>query len=253
MPESSSSFHTRISERLRHKHRSITMWDYERIALLQFPDIYKAKAVNHTKYNGALTDYSELAPGHVTLVTVADVTNKNAVDPLRPKTPLDTLTKIYDYLKKIAPPCVTLHVHNPVFEEIKVCFDVKFHAGVDRGLSEQRLNRELKDFLSPWSSSCARDISFGGQIYKSSLINFVDERPYVDFVTCFKMFHIVPNDPDNNPTEDVDFIETTTAISILGSADAHEVNSLEPEVEGCDCPDNIIPSKEEILSTQSCS
>ena len=41
-------FYTRVSERLRHKGRAITQFDYERLVLDAFPTIYKVKCVNHT-------------------------------------------------------------------------------------------------------------------------------------------------------------------------------------------------------------
>ena len=39
--ESSQAFYTRISERLRHKDRAIDLWDYERLILEAFPQIYQ--------------------------------------------------------------------------------------------------------------------------------------------------------------------------------------------------------------------
>ena len=43
-------FYTRVSERLRHKDRAINLWDYERLILEAFPQIYKAKCLKHTCY-----------------------------------------------------------------------------------------------------------------------------------------------------------------------------------------------------------
>jgi hypothetical protein len=48
--EQSQAFFTRISERLRHKNRAITLWDYERLILEAFPQVYKVKCLNHTCY-----------------------------------------------------------------------------------------------------------------------------------------------------------------------------------------------------------
>jgi hypothetical protein len=45
--EDSSQFYKRVSERLRHKERAITIFDYERLVLESFPSIYKVKCVNH--------------------------------------------------------------------------------------------------------------------------------------------------------------------------------------------------------------
>src|SRR6202000_1570275 len=69
--EDSTAFATRMSERLRHKDRAITLWDYERLLLEAFPGIYQARCLNHTLYDPTTCgagSYHELAPGHVTVV-----------------------------------------------------------------------------------------------------------------------------------------------------------------------------------------
>lgn len=249
LQESSTAFYTRVSERLRHKRRAITMWDYERLVLQQFPEVYKVKAVNHTRFSGTLTNYSEIKPGHVTLIVISNVQNKNAVDPLRPKTSLSLLSAIDSYLAGIRPPCIHLHVKNPLYESIRVAFEVKFKAGVDSGFFEQKLNEEIRFFLSPWASECPKDIAFGGKVHKSMIINFVEERSYVDYVSCFKMYHIVPTDPNNKPHKDIEEAQATTTVSILGSADEHEISVIPIDQEACVCDDNEIKSTPQYLFT----
>lgn len=249
--EESRDYYTRVSERLRHKQRAITIWDYEHMILQKFPSAYKVKCVNHTRFEGTLENYSEMAPGHVTLVVVSNVQNKNAVDPLRPMTSLSMLEDIHTWVDDLNPMSAEIHVRNPLYEEVKVSFKVKFHTD-DFGYYRNKLEQELREFLSPWSSDCVADINFGGKIHKSVILNFVEERSYVDFVSCFKMFHIVPLDPENNPNEDIDEAVATTAVSILGSADEHEILQLDMDVEGCDCPDNEVLSTEQIASADEC-
>ncbi|MBK6282383.1 MAG: baseplate J/gp47 family protein [Draconibacterium sp.] len=60
--EESDEFYTRVSERLRHKNRAITIWDYEHIILQNFPSVYKVKCLNHTRYEGTATSINEAAP-----------------------------------------------------------------------------------------------------------------------------------------------------------------------------------------------
>ena len=248
--EQSADFYMRVSERLRHKQRAITIWDYERIILQNFPSVYKVKCANHTCFEGTLLNYSEIAPGHATLIVVSNVQNKNAVDPLRPKTSLSTLDEISDYIKELNPMGATIHVKNPIYEEVRVKFNVKFTKD-DLGYYQTKLEQEIKDFLSPWVSACASDIVFGGRIHRSMILNFVEERAYVDYVTCFEMNHIVPLDPSNNPTKDVEEAVATTAISILGSADKHFVTPI-PADEGCMCDDNEIIKTKKFSSKDEC-
>lgn len=236
--EQNDEFYVRVSERLRHKHRAITIWDYEHLVLEKFPKIYKVKCLNHTRYT-SIDDVNELAPGHVSLVIISDLQNKNACDPLKPKTSLITLTEIEEYVSSIKSPCAHLHVRNPIFEEIQVEFNVKFLQGFDIGFYGQQLQSEIKQFLAPWTFG-TKDIAFGGRIHKSVLINFVEDRPYVDYVTCFNMHQIIPTGLNTAPEilRDVEEAVTSTSASILTSAPTHLVTVL--ETEECACDDNLV-------------
>lgn len=213
--ETDPQFYTHTSERLRHKKRSITMWDYERMVLEQFPQIYKVKCLNHTavRMGGATPEKdNELAPGHVVVVTLPDLQNRNAFNPLRPQTSLGTLVEVAEFLKQHISPWVKIQVKNARFEEIQLDFRVKF-MNDDTAYYHDVLIGELEEFLSPWAYGGTRDIEFGGRMQRSVLLNFVEERPYVDYVTCFKMYHIV----DGVKSADVEEAEATSARSIFVS------------------------------------
>ena len=249
--EESSNYYTRVSERLKHKGRAITIDNYEKLILEEFPDIYKVKALDHTQFEGGLENYSELAPGHVSLIIISNLTNKNAVDPLKPKTSLITLTEIDEYIKAINPPCAIIHVKNPIYEEIRVELNVMFRQGLDKGFYEQQLITDIKKFLAPWAFDADVDISFGGRIHKSVILNFVEELSYVDFLTCFEMFHSHHTDPN----EDIDEAIASTAASILGSAETHTIKVLEAnedKIAECDCEDNDVAEPIVIGSVDDC-
>lgn len=248
--EESNEFYKRVSERLRHKNRAIAIWDYERIILQNFPSIYKVKCLNHTRYDKTLASINEAAPGHVSLVVVSGIRNSNVGDPLKPRTSLVTLYDIHAFIKKIHSPFVNLYVNNPVYEEIQVEFNVKFHTGFDKGIYQVKLEEALKEYLSPWAYETGSDIVFGGKIHKSVILNFVEEQEYVDYVTCFRMYHIIPGGPGHDSTVDVDEAMASTSASVLGSADTHKIHILETD-NGCECPDNQIISVE-IASSDEC-
>lgn len=249
--EESNEFYTRVSERLRHKNRAITIWDYERIILQNFSSVYKVKCLNHTSYKGIFSSINEASPGHVSLIIVSNIRNKNAVDPLKPRTSLVTLEDIDKFIKKIQSPYIKLHVNNPLFEEVRVKFNVKFHEGFDKGIYRVKLEETLIKFLSPWAYETGSDIVFGGKIHKSVILNFVEELEFVDYITCFEMFHFVPDNPNNNPAKDVDLAIASTSASVLGSSAVHEINVLVTDGE-CACEDNVIETIE-IASSDECS
>lgn len=235
LPETETNYFQRVAERLRHKNRAITIWDYERIVLEEYPAIYKVKCLNHTRMDEY---YSEQAPGHVSLTVVSNLRNQNAVNLLQPTTSLATLQSVKAFLEVVKDPFVTLHVKNPYFEEVLVVFNVKFLEGKDQGYYEKEINSDIKKFLSPWAYSEGVDIVFEGTMYKSKIINFIEELDYVDYVTCFKMYHII--DGNMADLKDTDEISTSKSSAILVSHPQHEIYIL--TTDDCECDDDNIQS-----------
>jgi hypothetical protein len=238
--ETGSHFFTRVSERLRHKNRAVTLWDYERMILEAFPHLHKIKCLNHLRFEpkGNSYIYHELAPGHVTLIAISNVHNQNGVNPLRPYTSLGELKKIEAFLKAHTTCMATLHVRNPIFEPIKASFDVRFFPGYDKDFYKKLLNTEIIRFLSPWAFENGSNIYIGGKVYKSALINFIEERPYVDFIENFKLGHF-PNKPTFDQ-ETKETIEPSTLCSILVSDEEHSITVISDKnmtatTEDCGC------------------
>jgi hypothetical protein len=196
--EVGKEFYTRVSERLRHKARAITPWDYEHLVLDRFPGIFKVKCITHTDPNCLCrkTDTvdketccgSQVAPGHVLMVPIANLQNRNATNPLQPKTSRRTLLEIEEYLRLHTSPFVHVHAKNPLYEQVMVYFHVQFTAGSDKGYYLKKLNDEIVQYLTPWAFDENADVSFAQKFYASAIINFIEERSYVDFITDFFMF-----------------------------------------------------------------
>lgn len=230
--ETTVAFATRVSERLRHKDRAIALWDYEHLILEAFPAIYQARCLNHTQYEPSATGtgiYRELAPGHVTVVTIPDRSGPDARDPLRPFTSLRELREIEQFLAERMSCFATLHVRNPQFEEVRVDLRVRLRAGVDETFHVNKLKREITEFLSPWAFRSDARPTFNGKVYKSVLVDFVEERNYVDFVSDVHLFHRLPGVTADGP--DLEEVAGSRAISILVSvpSDQHGVHAIRPD------------------------
>ena len=65
MKEAGNKFYTRVSERLRHKGRTIALWDYERLVLQYFPGVYKVKCINHA----SLSSFADA--GHTLIIELS--------------------------------------------------------------------------------------------------------------------------------------------------------------------------------------
>lgn len=241
--EQAGAFTTRVSERLRHKDRAIALWDYERLVLEAFPDLYQVRCLNHTRFepNASGTGtYSELAPGHVTVVAIPDLRTPNPLDPLRPATSLRVLHQVEQFLRRRVSCFATLHVRNPWFEEVKVDLRVRFRDGADETLTGKRLQDDITAFLSPWAFRVRQRPSFNGVIRKSVLVDFVEERAYVDFVTDVKLFHRLPGMPEGVDGPDLNRVVGSRAVSILVSVPSHRhgvhpIHATQDAVRGCGC------------------
>lgn len=210
--ESDMELNTRASERLRHKDRCITDWDYERVVLQEFPTVHKVKCIPHAK------DGVWLSPGHVLIVVIPDLRNKNAIDPLQPRVDANTLSRIKAFLEMRVGMQVAVEVKNPRYQKIQLDFKVKFRTGYEFNFYSGVLKDDLTRFLSPWACETDRPLSFGGQVYKSVLLDFVEDLAYVDYVTDFKMYSYTG---DFNDFADINEARPETPDAILVSDHNH--------------------------------
>ena len=220
--EADAAFYTRVSERLRHKQRAVSIWDYEHVVLQAFPGIYKTKCLNHTRLDaGPGGQLHELAPGYVTVVAVPDLRHAHAVNPLEPKVDLNTLAAVRAYLQAHAGQLVGVQVVNPAYERVRLRFQVEFLAGYPFATYRKQLQQDLLAYLSPWAFDSAAEIPFGGTLSKSVVLTFIERRPYVDFVTELTMQHLTgapgPPKPDNET------ITASDARAVLVSCSNHDI------------------------------
>jgi hypothetical protein len=215
--ETDNKFYTRVSERLRHKNRCITAWDYERIVLEAFPKVHKVKCIPHA------TENSWLAPGNVLLVVIPDLKNKNAIDPLQPKVDADTISRITSYVQERNGMQVKVTVKNPRYQKIQVDCKVRFYRNYEFNYYSTVLKQELLRFLSPWAYEANRYISFGGKVYKSVILDFVEDLNYVDYVTDFKMYSYIG---ETNNRIDINEVQPETPDTILVSDRTHIINPV---------------------------
>jgi hypothetical protein len=192
--EEDDSYFQRISERLRHKNRAIAIYDYEKMVLEAFPSIYKVKCLQNTTSTYAPFT---IAPGYVTLVVISNLRNKYAANPLEPKTSSIVLRQIKSFIQEQVSGHVQVEVENPIYERLLVEADIGFLPGFDPGFYGNQLNEDIKRFLSPWAFEEGEDIIFGGKVFRSDILAFIEKRFYVDFVNNFKLYHIL----DSSRTE----------------------------------------------------
>ncbi|MEL6852241.1 MAG: hypothetical protein AAFP92_27280, partial [Bacteroidota bacterium] len=180
---------TRMSERLRHKGRAVSPWDYERLVLQEFPVVATAKTLSQTLGLSAHVYEQDLnlAPGHVGLALIPDLNRVEASDALTPRLPLSVLEDIERYLQARSSPFISLHILNPRYEPVAVELEFVLQAGLDRAYYEAFLSKEISQFLAPWTKRPVAQPQFGREIREADLVQFIETRSYVVHITDLKM------------------------------------------------------------------
>lgn len=232
--ESKTDYYKRVSERLRHKNRAVTVWDYERLVLQEFPYVFKVKcfnAVKNSKDEAIRKKYVEA--GNILLLVVPDIQNPLVRNKLRPKLGISLLLRIRDYLQKLSSPFVKIEVRNPYYERVRVICKASFIGSRNSGFYITKLNNDIIDFLTPWVSGADVVEHFGNRLYRSKIMSFVQKRDYVDFVTSFSIvktnaeqeyFHLVDTARKNADDEE---ILPEFPWSILTSVEQHDIMAID--------------------------
>lgn len=224
--ENYNQYINRVSERLHHKNRSSSFWDFEHIILEEFPDINRVKCLPNTTID------LQSKPGHVLNVVVPNVQTLNNNSHI-PAFPQNHLEKIKRHLEQTSSPFANIEVVNPKYEEIKLKFNVKFNKGLNYRHYSEVLQQELIKFLNPWLNNAQSQLDFGVSIKGASIIYFIEKLPYVNVITNLTVLQvigkrIVPRDltKSSNIT-----IEPSTPISIFISSNKHIIQVISDEVE----------------------
>ncbi|MBQ4805309.1 baseplate J/gp47 family protein [Aquimarina sp. MMG015] len=232
--ESDDEYYRRISERLRHKNRAITLWDYEHLIMQEFPEVFRVKCLNHTSND------SFLSPGDVTLVAIPDIVDKNVFDIFEPRLSTATLNKIQNFINQLN----TMHVEavamNPQYEQVLIRLNVKFYEQYDENFYQKQLNEDLVKFLSPWAFDTSQEIVFGIELNRSTLIDYVEKLFYVDYLSELEMakhpdgVEVPENPKDEDYLEQLEFVQVLSPTSpkhILVSAKNHLIST---DIKVCD-------------------
>lgn len=185
--EDRGHFFQRVSERLRHKNRSISHFDYERLILNHFHSIMQVKCLSQ------ITHPEYVLPGELRIVVVPGLNNQST-NILTPKVNHGTLLEIEEYLSEHASPFAIARVSNPSYEYIRVNCRVKFANRQNNGESLEKLRGDIQDFICPWLKSDPGEIEIGGSLRVEDLFKYIKGLPYVDFVTKFAVLHFFIED-----------------------------------------------------------
>ncbi len=227
--ESKNEFYTRTSERLRHKNRAVSAWDYERLVLEKFPNIHQAKCVTHV-------GNEEFVKAGTVLMIVVPKIDKNSRSYYLPMVNFTVLSAIKDYLEQLSSPFIDIVVRNPIYERVKISAGVRFTKGKNNGTYLKKLNQDIVEFMCPWMLGQERELALGGTLVKDVILSFIEKRPYVNFITKFSAVQVFPEDGVGFDVDDTaihatnsPIIKATKPWSILIPFETNPIYFLEEE------------------------
>jgi hypothetical protein len=174
-----------VAERIRHKNRCLTRWDIEHMLLDRFDELNQVKCIG---YNG---HENFISKGEIVIVAIPKVFGEKQF--FEPKLSPELIEEIRDYLRKHTSPFLKMEIRNPSYEYIRLKAKIIFN-GKSTGRYIRELQKDLLQFICPWFFNDNVDASLGGSIKKSALIQFVESRPYVSFLTGLSVIQLQMND-----------------------------------------------------------
>lgn len=223
--ESDTDYYRRVSERLRHKNRAVSIWDYEHLVLQQFPSLYKVKCLNHAYWNG--TELDELAPGNVTLVLVPKIGGAAPEFRLKPMVSQNVKEEVEAFVENQCSLQASVNAVNPAYEAVQFAFDVRFRKGLDFSFYKGRIKEDLKRLLAPWVFDTSAAVRFGGSFTEYQVVNFLENLDYVDYIENFRMYH----EPYGGALQKVTEAKPSMPLSILVPHPKHVINEVNTSCE----------------------
>lgn len=189
----------RHAERLRHKLRAASPWDYERLVLEAFPEVFKVKCFPHQYPTSAIDSASAMAasqnrPGHV-LVVVIPAPGLGQVRSLTeaPRIDVARLEAMRTYLAERCPAGVSVIVRNAAYERIQVRCCIQLVAGAHPGAAIGHINREIVEYLSPWHAGGMQP-DFDWHVDAEVFEALIRALPEVAAVDNLSVLHVVRSD-----------------------------------------------------------
>lgn len=220
--ENDDEYFTRISERLRHKGRAATHWDFERLILARFHELFQVKCISYLSHpeeeeeeekkeekkkvqlrrnSDSEIKVEGIEKGGGIILTVIPKRTEYMED-LTPVVNFRVLQEVEAFIKKIASPFIKIKVRNPEYEYIRVYCSVKFQDAGDSGQLIEQLKTDIKKYTCPWLFDNRIGMKIGGNISQDALKNHIAALPYVKFVTKFSMLHILEKPNGDYQVED---------------------------------------------------
>lgn len=218
LPTPETLFYTEVSERLRHKDRALTIWDYEHLVLQYFHEVVAVKCTN-------LDQNFKPKAGRITLVVLSNLWKHDNHHYFN----TNELSAIHQFIKSKANSFIKIKVQNPTIESLLVTAIVTFETNDQGGYYINALNDEFNKYLCPISHENSTTVAgIGGTVVPRMLRSHIENLPYIQSVQKLEIEHIVKKGLDDfslNIYEENAEIKPTKPWSMLVPKTKHNIYS----------------------------
>jgi hypothetical protein len=221
-PEDQSNVYVRISERLRHKNRALSIWDFERIVLDRYNDISVAKCVNQDAN-------FKITPGRLKMILLS----KKWTIQERFYYGREFLDQVLDFLKQKANAFTKIEVINPTVETLIVNASIEFMPEDNGGYYLNLLNKNITDFLSPTIDVENGANGIGDVAIPSKLENFIEKLPFIKSVQSLCIEHIIQTSVTTFELivyTGSNVISPSTPWSMLSPVETHKISVVDNQI-----------------------
>jgi hypothetical protein len=164
------------------------------------------------------------SPGHILITVVPYLSPSAAGHDVCAMLNTIRLNQIATFVQELASPVVRIEVRNPVYEQIQIRCTVKVAGLGHPGVSINRLDHALSEYISPWRHlSCKA--RFGWCIRREDVVSYIRQLDYIEFVTNVSMLHITQGDEGTFRLDDT--ARDTPESAQYGTSERNETDELD--------------------------
>ncbi|MCF2858015.1 hypothetical protein L1286_11080 [Pseudoalteromonas sp. SMS1] len=164
--EDDSRLYQRVSERLRHRDRLLTGWDFEHHTLQTFPELHTARAY-------------KTSDG----VNMMVIPLNHDSELLQPKVPRYLMRQIQDEVELRSVPNLDITVVDPIYVEVQLEIIIQIDPRFDIQTTVVELNDLIVDTLTPWNKS---DEQLSHTIYLADVAQALEMHQAVKMVQVIR-------------------------------------------------------------------
>lgn len=220
--ESDMDFYRRSSELLRHKNRPVTKWDFEKFILGKFDWLSHVKCFTINNIDFQI---------NMKILCIKKIESQQNIDNI--KLSAAEKDEIKEFLRKFTSPFTNIEIINPVFEDLWIKCKVSFQ-NISNGKGIQKLHSDFFNFACSWIYEPKLKHRIGEKIKKLDIINFLNSRDYVSYITGISIIHIKKLEDGSqivfdsaSDTLNSDYLEPGFVWSLIVPKHTHKIEILE--------------------------